>query len=380
MKRPSRKRDRKSFSRSLHNPSSPLIPPHPPAVIAVTAGDPCGVGPETILKSLTIRSVASAVSLLIIGDHRVFARTARRLGLRLPRWQVLGQDDVPERSSRVSFLDCGHTGAFVPGHASARAGQASLDYLNRALELWREDRIQALVTAPVTKWAVARVEPGFIGHTEYLAGALGVRDVVMMFVSDRLRVALVTRHIPLGAVPRSLTPDLLRTTITLTADALTAWFGIRRPRLALCGLNPHAGEGAGRSEEARIMRPVLLALRRGGLRCDGPFAADGFFACLLRPSAGRRQAAATGRYDAVVCGYHDQGLIPFKLAARDRGCQLSVGLPFVRTSPDHGSALDIAGQGRAHPGSMRYALDLAARLASGRYQIPPSGRLLGEGI
>ena len=324
-------------------------------VIAITAGDPCGVGPEVILKSLARWRPASAVSLLVIGGHRVFARTARRLGLRLPPWQAWSPDDTRDRSARLFFLDCGSPEAFVPGRASWRAGRASLDYLDRALELWREGRIQALVTAPVTKWAVARIHSGFTGHTEYLAGALGARDVAMMFVSDRLRVVLVTRHIPLGEVPRSLAPGLLRTTIRLAAGALTAWFGVRRPRLALCGLNPHAGEGAARSEEARVMRPVLLALRRGGLRCDGPFAADGFF------------AADAGRYDAVVCGYHDQGLIPFKLAARDRGCQLTVGLPFVRTSPDHGSALDIAGQGRAHPGSMRYALGLAVKLVhSGR--------------
>src|SRR3990167_1758257 len=323
--------------------------PRPP-VVAVTAGDPCGVGPEVILKSLVRWRPASGVCLLVIGDHRVFPRPAPQLRLRLPPWRVWSPDDAPDGPARLSFLDCGSPGAFVPGRASASTGRASLDYLDRALELWREGRIQALVTAPVTKWAVARIHPGFTGHTEYLAGALGARDVAMMFVSDRLRVALVTRHIPLFAVPRSLTPGLLRTTIMLTADALTAWFGIHRPRLALCGLNPHAGEGAARSEEARVMRPVLLALRRGGLRCDGPVSADGLFAGEL------------SRYDAIICAYHDQGLIPFKLAVRDRGCQLTVGLPFARTSPDHGSALDIARQGRAHPGSMRYALDLAAKL------------------
>jgi 4-hydroxythreonine-4-phosphate dehydrogenase len=319
-------------------------------VIAVTAGDPCGVGPEVILKSLALRRAASAVPLLLLGDHHVFTRTARRLGLRLPRWQVRGPGETPDGSARLSFLDCGHAGSFVPGRASARAGRASLDYLDLALALWREGRIQALVTAPVTKWAVARTHPGFTGHTEYLAGALGVRDVAMMFVSDALRVVLVTRHVPLREVRRFLTPALLRTTIRLTADALRAQFDIRRPRLALCGLNPHAGEGAARSEERRIMRPVLLALRREGLRCEGPFSADGFF------------AAEVGGYDAVVCGYHDQGLIPFKMASRDRGCQLTIGLPLVRTSPDHGSALDIAGRGEAHPGSMRYALDLAEKL------------------
>jgi 4-hydroxythreonine-4-phosphate dehydrogenase len=208
------------------------------------------------------------------------------------------------------------------------------------------------VTGPVTKWAIRQVRPGFVGQTEYLAEALGVRDVVMMFVSDRLRVALLTRHLPLRRVPRTLTPHLLRQSLRLTAQALRRHFGIARPRLAVCGLNPHAGESAGGSEEQRIMRPALRALRRGGLVCDGPFAADGFFA-----------GASPGRYDAVVCAYHDQGLIPFKMAARDRGCQFSAGLPLIRTAPDHGSAREIAGRGVADCGSMLYAIRLAERLS-----------------
>ena len=148
-----------------------------------------------------------------------------------------------------------------------------------------------------------------------------------------------------------MTKTLLHHSIRLTAQGLTAYFGIARPRLALCGLNPHAGEASRTSEERVVMQPVLRALGRAGIRCEGPFAADGLF------------ARDTREYDAVICAYHDQGLIPFKMAARDRGCQLSVGLPLVRTSPDHGSALDIAGRGIAEPGSMRYALDLAIRLA-----------------
>ena len=150
---------------------------------------------------------------------------------------------------------------------------------------------------------------------------------------------------------RQINRPLLLTTLRLTHQALRTSFGIAHPRLALCGVNPHAGEEARCGEEERtFMRPVLRTLRRQGVMCDGPFAADGFF------------AGSAARYDAIVCAYHDQGLIPFKMTARDQGCQLSVGLPIVRTSPDHGSALDIAGQGVAHPGSMRYAIELVARL------------------
>lgn len=322
--------------------------------IAITAGDPCGIGPEVLLKTLPRWRRAPRMRVVIIGDEAVFHRTARRLGCRVPRWRL-----VPAQSWRgnlgaaLTLLDCGHRGSFPAGRTSRQAGAASLAYLAWAIRLWRGGAIQGLVTAPVTKWAIAAsAKPGFTGQTEYLARAMGVRDAAMMFVSDRLRVVLLTRHLPLGRVSRAITPHLLRRTLWLTRQALRDQFRISRPRLALCGLNPHAGEeGHIGSEERLVILPVLRALRREGIICDGPFAADGFFA---RPS----------RYDAVVCAYHDQGLIPFKMLARDRGCQLSLGLPIVRTSPDHGSALDIAGRGIANPGSMLYAVQLAAKLVS----------------
>lgn len=322
-------------------------------VIAMTAGDPCGIGPEVILKTLQRAAIPSRARVAVIGDLAVFERIAARLRRRLPAWEVRRPPDgLPASARPLIFLDCGSRRVLELGRSSRAAGERSLAYLDQAMALWRTRRIQALVTAPVTKWAIARVEPTFRGQTEYLAQAMGARDIVMMFVSDALRVALLTRHIPLSHVARTLSARQLRTTLRLTAGALTQWFGCRAPRLALCGLNPHAGEdGRCGREEQTLMQPALRAARRAGLRCDGPFAADGFF------------AEGASCYDAVVCPYHDQGLIPFKLLARDRGCQFSVGLPIVRTSPDHGSALDIAGRGIAHPGSMRYALELAIRLA-----------------
>jgi 4-hydroxythreonine-4-phosphate dehydrogenase len=190
---------------------------------------------------------------------------------------------------------------------------------------------------------------------------MGAREVAMLFVSQRLRVVLLTRHLPLRRVPLALTPRLIRSTLRLTARALQTQFRIPRPRLAVCGLNPHAGEaGQCGEEEVTRMTPILRALRAGRILCDGPFAADGFFAQQLHPA--RSNGAPRTRYDAIVCAYHDQGLIPFKMVARDAGCQLTIGLPIIRTSPDHGTALDIAGRGIAHPGSMIYALQLAAQL------------------
>lgn len=329
-------------------------------VLAVTMGDPCGIGPEVILKSLA-RWPSRLGRVVVVGDLRVFEQTAKRLRQRLPSWHV-----VSRRLSGVCALsplvvvDAAHREAFRPGRSGAAAGRASLDYLDLALEVCRRGGAQALVTAPVTKWAIARVAPRFVGQTEYLAKACRAASPVMMFVAARLRVVVLTRHVALRDVPLRVTPSLMRTTIAVTATGLRKHFGIRRPRLALCGLNPHAGEaGAFGAEERRVAAPVLRAFRRKGVTIDGPFAADGFFACLSAGARGR-QANPQG-YDAILCWYHDQGLIPFKMLARDEGCQLSLGLPFIRTSPDHGSALDIAGRAQAHPGSMRYALELAAR-------------------
>ena len=332
----------------------------PRPVLAITSGDPCGVGPEVLLKALALAPRPRRLRLVVIGDRAVFEETARRLGRRLPPWRVVRARERQLPDGPLTLVDCGRAARFAPGRSSREAGAASLAYLDCAVALWRTGVLRALVTGPVTKWAIRRVYPSFVGQTEYLARATGAREVVMLFVSDALRVALLTRHIPLRRVAAAVDRRLVQQTVRLTVGALTAAFGIARPRLALCGINPHAGEGAPASEECRVLRPALRALRRQGIRCEGPFAADGLFASLR---------TAPAAYDAIVCPYHDQGLIPFKMVARDRGCQMSVGLPLVRTSPDHGSALDIAGQGIADPGSMRYALELAIRLASAQ---PPS--------
>ena len=308
--------------------------PQQPCLL-ITAGDPCGIGPEVILKALS-RPLPSGVRWSVIGDRAVFERTAHRLRIRWP--------------SRVSFLDCPHTNKFQPGRTSAAAGQAALDYLNTAIRHCRQGLAQGIVTAPVTKWAVQQAGHRFQGHTEHLAAAFKTKSVVMMFVSQRLRIVLLTRHIALRQVAAQVRPSTIVETIRMAAHGLRTQFGVRHPRLAICGLNPHGGEqGAFGDEERRILAPALRTLQRQRLHVDGPFAADGFFA---QPST----------CDAVVCWYHDQGLIPFKMAARDRGCQVTLGLPIVRTSPDHGSALDLAGRGTANPGSMRYAMHTAALL------------------
>ncbi|MBI2174579.1 MAG: 4-hydroxythreonine-4-phosphate dehydrogenase PdxA [Candidatus Omnitrophica bacterium] len=322
--------------------------------IAITAGDPCGIGPEVILKTLD-RIRLRGFRLILIGHQAVFRQTARRLHQRLPDWKYIQAKRFrkPDQELLV-FLDCPGAVHEKLGRPGAGAGRASLEYLNQAVELWRLGLIQGIVTAPVTKWAIAKVDPAFIGHTEYFSGKMGVSPVVMMFASSKLRMVVLTRHIPLSSVSRQLTPSLFRNAVLLTHHALQDLFRILHPRIAVLGINPHAGEQAlCGMDERRVMIPLISLLRRQGIICEGPFAADGFF-------------AAHPHYDAVLCAYHDQGLIPFKMLARDTGCQITLGLPIVRTSPDHGSALDIAGKNQALPGSMIYALRLAIDLAGAR--------------
>ncbi|HEX9780323.1 MAG TPA: 4-hydroxythreonine-4-phosphate dehydrogenase PdxA [bacterium] len=323
-------------------------------ILGITMGDPCGVGPQVALQAVRTARAAGA-RVVLIGDAGVFAAAARRLGGALPGWpRARPGDRIPRGAHRVILLECGQSRAFRRGRPDAAAGAASIGYVDEALRLWRSAEIDALVTGPVTKWAIQLSRPDFVGHTEYLARALGVRDVVMLFVSRRLRVALATRHVALAAVPGAVTRAFAGKVLTLTAEGLRLRFGIAHPRLAVCGLNPHAGEGGafGR-EEQRVLAPAMRDAQARGVRCEGPFSADGFFA---RP----------GACDAVVCWYHDQGLIPFKMASRGAGCQTTLGLPLVRTSPDHGSALDLAARGTpADSGGMRAAAALAVTLATG---------------
>jgi len=323
-------------------------------LVLLTSGDPCGVGPELILKVLQ-EGPPTGVRLAVLGDLAVFDQAAKILQMRLPRWKVLTPVDSGSAAwPRLAFVDFGHHARFKPGQTSEQAGAASLRYVEFATQLCRQGMAHALVTAPVTKWAIERSARGFQGHTEYLAKAFGVSTVAMGFVSDELSVVLLTRHVPLREVSVRVTKALLKKTTLAAVEGLQTYFGIRHPRLAVCGLNPHAGEGGlFGNEEQRVLAPAMRELKSKGVMLKGPFAADGFF-------------TESSGYDAVLCWYHDQGLIPFKLLARDQGCQISFGLPIIRTSPDHGSALDIAGQGRAHPGSLRYALHLAAKLARRR--------------
>ncbi len=305
-------------------------------VIGISLGDPAGIGPEVAAKALHQKEIRSLARFVIMGDEALFRTYFPR---RHADCVFVDLDNIPQRLFRAG----------APGRWSA---QASLDYLNKAVEFLKAGKIQSLVTAPVCKETICRIDRTFGGHTEYLAKAFDVKNVGMMFVCENVRVMLVTRHVPLQKVSALVTRALVEQTIQLTHEALKGYFQIRRPKIAVCGLNPHAGEGGvmGREEIEKII-PAIRACQRRRLDVRGPFAADTLFS-----------PATAGAYDAVVAMYHDQGLIPIKTMYFKQLVNLTVGLPFVRTSPAHGTAFDIAGKNKADASSMAEAIKLAVRL------------------
>jgi 4-hydroxythreonine-4-phosphate dehydrogenase len=240
---------------------------------------------------------------------------------------------------------------FRLGIINKENGRASLEYIDKGLELIKKGDIDCLVTAPVSKEAIKLAGFDFEGHTEYLAQKTNTKKFIMMLIVDKLRVSVATRHIPLSVVAKTICIQSIFNTIKLSIEALKKYFGITNPRVGVCGLNPHAGEGGliG-SEERRIIIPAIKKARRFNRDIYGPLAADSIFS-----------KALINRFDCIVAMYHDQGLIPVKMVGFDRGVNLTFGLPFIRTSPDHGTAFDIAGKNVASANSLIEAIKLAVR-------------------
>lgn len=326
-------------------------------VIAITMGDPAGIGPEVILKAIRQARVRRALQPLLVGVADVFHDCARRGGwrLRLQEYEA-GKPRDPDAVwiyDIPSAAQLPRPGTPLTPAARKRCGEVSWHALVAAVDLVQRGEAAALVTAPIAKahWAAAGLKAP--GHTELLARLAGDVAVRMMMAGRRLRVVLMTTHVPLAKVPRLLTTQLVDETIRIAHRALHEQFHLDSPRLAVAGLNPHAGEGGlfGR-EDQEILLPAVARARRRGIDVTGPLPADTVFFHAYR-----------GMYDAVLCPYHDQALAPFKLVHFSDGVNVTLGLPFVRTSPDHGTAFDIAGQNRADASSMTAALLLAAELA-----------------
>ena len=331
---------------SLASDAGRLTPERP---IAITCGDPAGIGPDLVL---TLPASFPDAPLVAIGDRDVLKDRASRLGLTvtLSDWQP-GQPLAP------GTLPVWHTPAGAPvtaGQPDPATASGTLALLTRAAQGCLNGTFSAMVTAPVAKNVICEgADPAFTGHTEFLAEQAGVDQVVMMLTARELRVALVTTHLPLSQVPRAITADSLTRTLTILRNDLIGKYRIDEPRILVLGLNPHAGEGGrmGR-EEITTLAPVLDRLRAEGFDITGPLSADTMF-----------HPAARTRYDVAVCMYHDQALIPIKTLDFDRGVNVTLGLPFLRTSPDHGTAFDIAGQGLANPASLIAALEMAGAAA-----------------
>lgn len=326
--------------------------------IGIALGDVTGVSPEVALKAVAAESKKDNTKYVFIGDENILQRLNRKLKLRLPL-KTLAEDDVGGRFFFTSPFDRKLPNNLPQGSPlAAKAAMASLRY---GAEKCLSGELQALVTAPVNKEAIIRAGyKDFVGQTEFLSELAGAKRTAMMLLGhdDKgqwLRVALATIHISIKSVPRKLTAEKIALAIELAAQACKD-LRLRRARIAVAGLNPHAGEGGKfGDEEIKIIAPVVSTMKKKGTDVTGPLSGDTVFYYALR-----------GDFDAVVAMYHDQGLAPLKAVAFDTGVNWTLGLPFIRTSPDHGTAYDIAGQGVANPSSMIAAIRLAKQLANGR--------------
>jgi len=320
-------------------------------VLALTMGDPGGVGPETVLKLLGRGAEALEARILVVGDREYLLGVAGALGLPEPPPEAESAEEFRGSEGAAAVVCVGSLGREPRfGGPDAELGAASLAYVDRAVELARDGTADGIVTAPVSKAAVSASHPGFSGHTEYLAEALGAGRVVMMLAGGGLRVGIVTTHVSLKEMLGMLTSEAIREAAVVMDLELRRRFGVKRPRIAVAGVNPHASEaGLFGDEEQRVIAPAIERLRDAGIDASGPEVADVVF---------HRQLA--GEFDAVLAMYHDQACIAVKTLAFDEGVNVTLGLPVVRTSPDHGTAFGIAGRGVAKESSLAAAVGTAA--------------------
>ena len=318
--------------------------------MAVTMGDASGVGPEIAVRRFAEGLLGSEV--VLYGDAAVLASAGAVLGLDVRIRLVREPDEVADGALNVRDLGLLSSDRVTPGVLSAEAGAAALAYVDRATRDALAGKVAGVVTLPMNKEATRASRPDFMGHTEFIAGLCGIDDFAMMLTVPELAVTHVSAHVSLREAIERVEPVRIRKVIDLTHEALSRF--IARPRIAVCGLNPHAGEhGLFGAEDEEIIRPTIEAAAAEGLEVSGPHPADTIF----------RQAIHLDLYDAIVCMYHDQGHAPMKLYGFERGVNVTIGLPIVRTSVDHGTAFDIAWQGKAFTDSLGHALDYAWKLA-----------------
>lgn len=319
-------------------------------LIAITMGDPSGIGPEIIVKGLA--TPPDACRTVIIGDAAWLKQHASQWAPRLTIRPIKDLNEARYQPGVLDVLDLHNVPENLElGRATAEGGQAAVEAIRKAVELATAQQVHAITTAPISKQAIHLAGHRYPGHTEMLADFTGTPEVALMLAGGGLRVVLATTHVPLSKVRGLLTRERILKTIKLTHQWLTQ-VGIAHPQIAVTGLNPHSGDGGiFGNEETETIAPAVADARKEHIEVSGPFSADALF--------GRIREA---NYDAVITMYHDQGMIPIKMAAMDRAVNITLGLPIIRTSVDHGTAYDIAGQGLAKPDSLREALKVAATL------------------
>ena len=318
-------------------------------------GDPAGIGPEVVLKAVAEEEVRHVCIPVLIGDAQLLAHTARTLDLQCGYDIVRHDEKFPEKISDTLIYHLDNVGGFVePGIESGTAGKAAAGYIEAAVRLCAAGAVDAIATAPINKRALFLGGYSFPGHTEFLAHLTGAEEYAMAFVAANLRIVLISTHVPLAEAIRMVERDRIIRTVHLTHRELKRW-GIEKPRIAVAALNPHGAEGGlfGVEEASEIVPAVEACRGHEGMDVRGPFSADTVF---LR--------ASRGEFDAVIACYHDQAMIPVKCLSFGEAVNVTLGLPFIRTSVDHGTAFDIAGKGLAEHSSMTAAITLAAELSA----------------
>lgn len=319
--------------------------------LAITMGDPGGIGAEIIVRAILFPKVRRFSIPIIIGDSVVMKEALRILNVSSPLRIIRSPDEAKPLKNSIDCIDIGLMKKFKKNKPTAHGGRACVSYIKRAVELAIQKSVDGIVTAPISKEALKMAGFSWPGHTEMLADFTKTKDYAMMFVGKPLRIILVTTHSALKNVPRLITQQKIVKTIRFAKKACDM-LKIKNSRIAVAGLNPHAGEAERfGDEEIKKIFPAIKKAQKEGITVSGPYPPDTVF-----------YKAYKGEIDIIVCMYHDQGLIPLKMIAFDKGVNLTLGLPFIRTSPDHGTAYDIAWKGIANPSSMIEAIKLAAKL------------------
>jgi 4-phospho-D-threonate 3-dehydrogenase / 4-phospho-D-erythronate 3-dehydrogenase len=319
--------------------------------VGITMGDPSGIGAEIILKSLFCSEIQGICSPVIYGDAGILNEAKTLTGIKM-ELEIISVTNLDKND-------------LIIGNPSLKGGEASILYIREAVRHALEGRIDAIVTAPISKESIHLAGSIYPGHTEMLKDLTGARNVAMLFEGGEFRVVVVTIHCALSEVPKLITQDRVFDTIELTHNSLVELFNIPNPKIVVCGLNPHAGEsGIFGSEEIEHIIPAVRKAKDLGIDVTGPLPADTVF-----------YRARQEIWDAVIAMYHDQGLIPFKMLSFDDGVNVTLGLPIIRASPDHGTAFDIAWRGRANPSSMVAAIKVAVRLARNRFRVANLGNI-----